>query len=698
MGSISGNTSETLTTATFTVALTSEPAAGVTVTVTSGDLSEGTVGPASLSFTSGDWSTPQTVTVTGVNDFLIDGPVTYNVTLDTSTSADADYSGLAQPAGTVSVTNMDDGDTAGLSLGSISGNTSETLTTATFTVALTSEPAAGVTVTVTSGDLSEGTVGPASLSFTSGDWSTPQTVTVTGVNDFLIDGPVTYNVTLDTSTSADTDYSGLAQPAGTVSVTNTDNETKTLTVSVPASASEGDGVLGSQGTVSIFATEASDVVVTLSSDDTSELTVPLTVTITAGSTSATFDLTVVDDAVLDGDQVVTVTASAAGYTSGSDTITVQDNESTGPVAHWKLDETSGLTASDSSGSGNHGALTNMTGDEWTPGQIDGALEFDGTDDRVDIGTLDVAGGAMTISMWLKADGFGTEQARLISKAADATVQGHYWMLGTVSSGGMKLRFLLKTDVGGTTFLIATSGDLAAGEWTHAVAVYDGTEMRIYKDGALVGSVAKSGSLSTNAGVAAAIGNQPPGAGSRPFDGLIDDVRIYDRALSAWEIAELHNIAQISVSPDSISFVGRPGVPEVLVRHLTVTNFGPVGSVGAVTVDTSGMPGYVSVAPTDCSLLSGESQTVTVGLDLSALRADQDVDIVRSLVFLAEGAIGVPVEVTVTIDLRHYGGDIVGCSPATPGVQGWLLVLALLRLAARKQRRRVCRQAGPCDSR
>jgi len=106
----------------------------------------------------------------------------------------------------------------------------------------------------------------------------------------------------------------------------------TLTVSLPASASEGDGLLPGQGTVSIpWALEA-NLVVSLSSDDPSELAVPVSVTVSAGQTSAPFDLTMVDDALLDGSQPATVAASASGWTGAADTMTVTDNDRTLDVA------------------------------------------------------------------------------------------------------------------------------------------------------------------------------------------------------------------------------------------------------------------------------------------------------------------------------------------------------------------------------
>ena len=70
------------------------------------------------------------------------------------------------------------------------------------------------------------------------------------------------------------------------------------------------------------------------------------------------------------------------------------------------------------------------------------------------------------------------------------------------------------------------------------AVWDGATMRLYKNGVEVGSLDKGGTLSTNPDANVAIGNQPVGTDGRPWDGLIDDVQIYNRGLSVDEIAGL----------------------------------------------------------------------------------------------------------------------------------------------------------------
>ncbi len=111
-----------------------------------------------------------------------------------------------------------DPDPAGsLTVGAISGSTSESGTTATFTVKLPTAPTANVTVAVVSANPTEGTVSPATLTFTPANFATAQTVTVTGVADTEEDGDITYKVNL-TATSTDAAYSN---KKGSVNVTNT---------------------------------------------------------------------------------------------------------------------------------------------------------------------------------------------------------------------------------------------------------------------------------------------------------------------------------------------------------------------------------------------------------------------------------------------------------------------------------------------
>ena len=105
-------TTEAGGTASFTVVLRSQPTADVTIALSSSDTTEGTVSPTSLTFTSLNWNTAQTVTATGVDDAVNDGNVAYTIVTAAATSTDGHYDGL-NPAD-VSVTNLDDDTTATL--------------------------------------------------------------------------------------------------------------------------------------------------------------------------------------------------------------------------------------------------------------------------------------------------------------------------------------------------------------------------------------------------------------------------------------------------------------------------------------------------------------------------------------------------------------------------------------------------------
>src|SRR5438093_213357 len=97
-----------------------------------------------------------------------------------------------------------DNDTAGIEEIPNSGlTTTEGGGTATFTIALATQPTANVTIGLSWSDLTEGTVAPASLTFTPANWNTAQTVTVTGVDDFAVDGAVAYTIVTAAATSTD---------------------------------------------------------------------------------------------------------------------------------------------------------------------------------------------------------------------------------------------------------------------------------------------------------------------------------------------------------------------------------------------------------------------------------------------------------------------------------------------------------------
>jgi hypothetical protein len=140
-------------------------------------------------------------------------------------------------------------------------------------------------------------------------------------------------------------------------------EEKILWLDIPSSGSEGDTIM--QGTVSIPGILAGDLVVSLASDDGSEVTVPVDILIAGGHTSASFDVTIVDDGELDGNQTVTVTASAAGWIPDTLSITVADNDDVdsdgdGMPDVWEVENNLDPFTNDAHDDGDGDGFSNLT--------------------------------------------------------------------------------------------------------------------------------------------------------------------------------------------------------------------------------------------------------------------------------------------------------------------------------------------------
>ncbi|MFM7085464.1 MAG: S8 family serine peptidase [Cyanobium sp.] len=220
-GALSSNTTtEAGGSASFTLSLGLAPSQKVTIPLSVSDASEASLSTATVQFTPSDWSTPQTVTVTGLDDAIDDGNISYSVLLGALQSSDPSYNGLNPADLTLSNT---DNDTAGITVSAPSGtSTSESGDAINFTVVLTSEPVANVTLPLSSSNSAEGTISPSSLLFTPANWNTPQTVTVTGVDDLVYDGTKTYTAVIGVASSSDSTYNG-RNPAD-ITLSNLDND------------------------------------------------------------------------------------------------------------------------------------------------------------------------------------------------------------------------------------------------------------------------------------------------------------------------------------------------------------------------------------------------------------------------------------------------------------------------------------------
>lgn len=294
---------------TFVVFLNTQPTADVTIDLMSTDLTEGTVAPASVTFTRMNWMTPQTVVVTGVNDSLDDGDIAYQITTSAVRSTDPDYTGLA--VSDISAVNVDD-DTAQIQVTPTAGLvTTEAGATATFTVRLSSEPTASVTLPLVIVDLSEGTVDMAQVVLDSQNWSRPITVTVRGVDDNIDDGDVTYTIFTGAASSADSSYSGL-NPAN-ISATNRDDADE-AGISVISGILDTTRESGSSVSFSVVLTSEPTANVTMPfTGDTTEANItgaPLVFTPGNWNIPQEVVVTGIDDNILDGDITWTLRGQA----------------------------------------------------------------------------------------------------------------------------------------------------------------------------------------------------------------------------------------------------------------------------------------------------------------------------------------------------------------------------------------------------
>ena len=322
--------------ATFTVVLDSEPTSSVSIGVSSSDTTEGTVSPTTLMFTDSTWNQPQTVTVTGVNDPMTDDDQTYMILLAAAVSTDPNYSG--EDPDDVSVTNTDD-DGPGITVTPTSGlTTTEAGGTATFTVVLNTQPTADVSIGVSSSDTGEGMVSSTSLTFMNTTWNNAQTVTVTGVDDTVFDGPQMYTIELAAAESTDTNYDDL-DPTD-VSVSNTDNDAAptsiTLTVQ-PSTLGEGDSATDVTVTATfVGSTVSAATTVTLSlgggavnGTDYNATAPIITIAAETATATATFAITPIDDSDGEGDETIEIGGTATGGFSGTVnpvTVTLTDND------------------------------------------------------------------------------------------------------------------------------------------------------------------------------------------------------------------------------------------------------------------------------------------------------------------------------------------------------------------------------------
>jgi glucose/arabinose dehydrogenase len=227
---------------------------------------------------------------------------------------------------------------------------------------------------------------------------------------------------------------------------------------------------------------------------------------------------------------------AAGNTSGYSTVfTVSTPAASGGglpaglVAAYSFENGAGQTVTDVSGNGNTGTVAGQA--TWGAGKYGGAFTFDGAT-RISVASstsLNLSAG-MTLSAWIKPTVAQGGWRTIVQRQTDA------WALNA-STDGVALVPAGGGTIGGSAHWIVGTAPSPVGSWTHVALTYDGTTLRLYVNGVQVSSATVSGTIQSSSNPLWIGGNQPYG---EYFTGLIDELQIYNRALTAAEVQSAMN--------------------------------------------------------------------------------------------------------------------------------------------------------------
>jgi glucose/arabinose dehydrogenase len=300
-----------------------------------------------------------------------------------------------------------------------------------------------------------------------------------------------------------------------------------------------------------------------------------------GGTGALRTLTITPAAGQTGAATITVTVGdGALSTAVSFTLTVNSTSGNLPglAASYGFNEGVGMVLNDLSGNANQGTISGAT---WSAaGRHGGALAFNGTSDVVLINaspSLNFST-AMTIEAWVYPTGAQSGWRTIVQREVDTYLLHAGSNSALVPAGG--------GTIGGVVSLAAGTAPISVNTWSHLAVTYDQATVRLYVNGVQVASQSRTGNIQTTSSLLRLGGNVPYG---EFFLGLIDDVRLYNRALSAAEIQADLNAAVGVASASPVIFD--------VANQVTTTN-SPVGPVGVTIGDPD--------TPLGALVLSGSS--------------------------------------------------------------------------------------------
>jgi len=204
-------------------------------------------------------------------------------------------------------------------------------------------------------------------------------------------------------------------------------------------------------------------------------------------------------------------------------------EEKGLVAHWPMDEGKGNVIKDASGNGHNGMIK---GAAWADGRFGKCLAFGGLDDWVDCGEVFTESSVktFTVSLWIKFNAW--QNGVTVLFIGDDSAMGYAVFIGGGTSGGRSVDCSFDHGVTHAEAFYSDKG------WHHIVAMYDGTYCRLYKDAEEVYNYEYTKPVDFS-GFKTSLGFGHRKELGRYLNGYLDEVRIYDRVLSANEIAQLY---------------------------------------------------------------------------------------------------------------------------------------------------------------
>ena len=218
------------------------------------------------------------------------------------------------------------------------------------------------------------------------------------------------------------------------------------------------------------------------------------------------------------------------------------------VALWHLDG----YATDSSVNGNDGTVVGAT---FVDGKFGKALEFDGSGDYVDCGTNVVITTAITIEAWIKPSAFTNYDAIVANFVWPTNPEGYSFRV--MDNGKLVWRAVLS---GNSAYSITSDSTMEAGNWYHVVLTHDASCTRLYINGILEKEDTPGGTI-VNLGKSLKVGWDTYAA-DRVFNGIIDEVRIWDEALSGDDIGESYSLGAIEFTKDLTEvFLSRDPEPD-----------------------------------------------------------------------------------------------------------------------------------------